>query len=35
MSETDVLMAPLTPAVFHILIALADGENHGVRISSS
>jgi DNA-binding PadR family transcriptional regulator len=25
-------MEPLTPAVFHILLALADGENHGYGI---
>ncbi len=25
-------MAPLTPAVFHILLALADGERHGYGI---
>ena len=23
-------MLPLTPAVFHVLLALADGERHGV-----
>jgi len=26
-------MLPLTPAVFHILLALADGERHGYAIS--
>ena len=26
-------MIPLTPAVFHILLALADGERHGYAIS--
>jgi DNA-binding PadR family transcriptional regulator len=25
-------LIPLTPAVFHILLALADGEQHGYRI---
>ena len=25
-------MEPLTPAVFHILLSLADGENHGYAI---
>ena len=25
-------MLPLTPAVFHILLALADGEKHGYAI---
>ena len=25
-------MLPLTPAVFHILLALADGERHGYAI---
>ena len=25
-------MAPLTPAVFHVLLALADGERHGYAI---
>jgi DNA-binding PadR family transcriptional regulator len=25
-------LQPLTPAVFHILLALADGEKHGYRI---
>jgi DNA-binding PadR family transcriptional regulator len=29
-SPQDLL--PLTPAVFHILLALADGENHGYAI---
>jgi DNA-binding PadR family transcriptional regulator len=34
MSEKDELEAllPLPPAVFHILIALADGERHGYAI---
>src|SRR6187455_1605320 len=27
--------APLTPAVFHILLALADGERHGYAIMQS
>lgn len=26
------VLQPLTPAVFHILLALADGEKHGYRI---
>ena len=25
-------MLPLTPAVFHILLALADGERHGYAV---
>jgi len=30
---TDIIVnAPLTPPVFHILIALADGERHGYAI---
>ncbi len=35
MSETTLRpgdMLPLTPAVFHILLALADGEKHGYSI---
>lgn len=28
-------MLPLTPAVFHILLALADGEKHGYSIMKS
>jgi DNA-binding PadR family transcriptional regulator len=33
MSETDpTRLLPLTPAVFHILLALADGERHGYGI---
>ncbi len=32
-SVTDInAMEPLTPAVFHILLALADGERHGYAI---
>jgi DNA-binding PadR family transcriptional regulator len=30
--EHDPPSAPLTPAVFHILLALADGERHGYGI---
>jgi DNA-binding PadR family transcriptional regulator len=35
MSQTDPAVAaylPLTPPVFHVLIALADGEKHGYAI---
>jgi DNA-binding PadR family transcriptional regulator len=35
MSDVDLELAqrlPLTPAVFHILLALADGERHGYAI---
>src|ERR1700676_4339410 len=34
MKQTDTPegMLPLTPAVFHILLALADGERHGYSI---
>jgi DNA-binding PadR family transcriptional regulator len=32
MSENSGLHQPLTPAVFHILISLADGEKHGYAI---
>ena len=32
-SQTDLReMPPLTPAVFHVLLALADGERHGYAI---
>jgi DNA-binding PadR family transcriptional regulator len=31
-SVTDVAMEPLTSAVFHILLSLADGEQHGYAI---
>lgn len=31
-SSIEEGMAPLTPAVFHILLALADGERHGYGI---
>jgi DNA-binding PadR family transcriptional regulator len=31
-SVTDILMKPLTPAVFHILLALSNGERHGYAI---
>jgi DNA-binding PadR family transcriptional regulator len=31
MKEADSLL-PLTPAIFHILLALADGERHGYAI---
>jgi DNA-binding PadR family transcriptional regulator len=31
-SVTDILMKPLTPAVFHILLALSAGERHGYAI---
>ncbi len=27
-------LLPLTPAVFNILLALADGEKHGLRLCS-
>ncbi len=30
--QTPEAMVPLTPAVFHILLALADGEKHGYGI---
>ena len=30
--ENDINYQPLTPAVFHILLALADGEKHGYAI---
>jgi len=34
-SQSDVISRlPLTPAVFHILLALADGEKHGYGILS-
>jgi DNA-binding PadR family transcriptional regulator len=32
MSKKTVSYQPLTPAVFHILLALADGEKHGYAI---
>ena len=32
MSKKTVTYQPLTPAVFHILLALADGEKHGYAI---
>ncbi len=32
MSKKTVTFQPLTPAVFHILLALADGEKHGYAI---
>ena len=32
MTETAIQHPPLTPAVFHILLALADGEKHGYAI---
>ena len=32
MTENSVKQPPLTPAVFHILLALADGEKHGYSI---
>ncbi len=31
-SQTPEALLPLTPAVFHILLALADGERHGYSI---
>jgi DNA-binding PadR family transcriptional regulator len=31
-TQNPVEMLPLTPAVFHILLALADGEKHGYGI---
>ena len=31
-AEPDAEPTPLTPAVFHILLALADGESHGYGI---
>ena len=32
MTENTSLQQPLTPAVFHILLALVDGEKHGYSI---
>ena len=32
MKENQLTKTPLTPAVFHILMALADGEKHGYSI---
>src|SRR5215472_1646803 len=32
MSDKNTNQLPLTPAVFHILLALADGERHGYAI---
>ena len=32
MTENTSAQQPLTPAVFHILLALADGEKHGYSI---
>lgn len=32
-SVTDILLEPLTPAVFHILLALYGGERHGYAIT--
>ena len=32
MTEQPVSQQPLTPAVFHILLSLADGEKHGYGI---
>jgi DNA-binding PadR family transcriptional regulator len=32
MTENSPSVQPLTPAVFHILLALADGEKHGYGI---
>ena len=32
MSKKTVTYQPLTPAVFHILLALSDGEKHGYAI---
>lgn len=32
MTPTPAELLPLTPAVFHILLALADGEKHGYAI---
>lgn len=32
MSDSDDAPLPLTPAAFHILLALADGERHGYSI---
>jgi DNA-binding PadR family transcriptional regulator len=32
MKENQLTKTPLTPAVFHILLALADGEKHGYSI---
>lgn len=32
MAERSSLYQPLTPAVYHILLALADGEKHGYAI---
>jgi DNA-binding PadR family transcriptional regulator len=31
-SVTDILMEPLAPAVFHILLAVSGGEHHGYAI---
>jgi DNA-binding PadR family transcriptional regulator len=33
MAETPEAHLPLTPAVFHILLALADGDRHGYAIA--
>lgn len=32
MKKQDISYQPLTPAVYHILLALADGEKHGYAI---
>lgn len=32
MNQEPSILLPLTPAVFHILLALADGEQHGYSI---
>jgi DNA-binding PadR family transcriptional regulator len=32
MNEKQVSLQPLTPAVYHILLALSDGEKHGYAI---
>jgi DNA-binding PadR family transcriptional regulator len=32
MTKQEISYQPLTPAVFHILLALADGEKHGYAI---
>ena len=32
MAKAENYQSPLTPAVFHILLALADGEKHGYSI---
>ena len=34
-SGMDVLNEPLTPAVFHILLALSEGERHGYAIQQT